>query len=59
MKDENLTFSFRLQPEATYIIWITPSFRVEQTTKPPSLFHRWMMRLAFGWRFEILKARAE
>jgi hypothetical protein len=40
-------------PPVTYEIRVTPGFRIFQTGKVPSRFHRVMMRLAFGWTFKI------
>lgn len=40
-------------PPVSYRLHIVDGFLIEFTQKPPFIFHRWMMRLFFGWRFEI------
>jgi len=50
----NVYHSSLSYPKTTYRLHITNLFIVDQFGKPPCLFHRWMMRLFFGFKIEVL-----
>ena len=54
-KDDNKPI-FRMQvPDTTFIIHITPDWCVHSHSKPPGRFQRWMMKVCFGWRIEVVE----
>jgi len=48
----SLTFS---NPTPNFYILISSDVKIASSGKMPNIFHRFMIRLMFGWKIECLK----
>lgn len=41
-------------PTYTYQVYLTPYVAIDCAGKIPNVFHRFMMKVFFGWKFEAI-----